>query len=331
VFYYDATFSFIQSNTLSTATLNGVTNASDLSIQTNFGYVLDQTNKRMYRRNAPSGVATPSAILRTNTGQALGTPTGMAISSDTLWVLDKKGKAIYRYSMASAFATTGNLNALAKITLASTLANGEGLSAIGGFLYVLNSGTTKVLYRYPKAGGTGVLSRAMVNTTGTALNTVAGVVVDGANVLVTDNGLDRALSYSLTNLYTGTGNLNAQAVYTLQSTNLNSTGIALCTTTSVLRDITHETPTVISENLGLKIYPNPSQGLVHLIISGEMDQAHNIQVVDITGKVVYSQSLSPDSLKEREVVFDLSSYGKGEYIATVYGKQQRKSLMFLVQ
>ena len=331
VFYYDATFNFIQSNTLSTATLNGVTNASDLNIQTNFGYVLDQTNKRLYRRNAPSGVATPSAILRTNTGQALGTPTGMAISSDTLWVLDKKGKAIYRYSMASAFATTGNLNALAKITLASTLANGEGLSAIGGFLYVLNSGTTKVLYRYPKAGGTATLSRPMVNTTGTTLSTVTGVVVDGANVLVTDNGLDRALSYSLANLYTGTGNLNAQAVYTLQSTNLNSTGIALCTSTSVLRDITNETPPAISENLELKIYPNPSQGLVHLIISGALDQTHNITVVDITGKVVYSQSLSADGLNEREVVFDLSAYGKGEYIATLYGKQQRKSLMFLVQ
>jgi len=331
VFYYDTSFTFIQSNNLSTATLNGVTNASDLSIQTNFGYVLDQTNKRLYRRNAPSGVATPSAILRTNTGQALGTPTGMAISSDSLWVLDKKGKAIYRYSLAAAFATTGNLNAQAKITLASTLANGEGLSAIGGFLYVLNSGTTKVLYRYPKAGGTGVLSRAMVNTTGTALSTVTGVVVDGLNVLITDNGLDRALSYSLANLYSGTGNLNAQAAYTLQSTNLNSTGIALCTTTSVLRDITNETPAAISENLELKIYPNPSQGLVHLIISGEMNQSHNIQVVDITGKVVYSQSLSADSLKQREVVFDLSSCGKGEYIATVYGKQQRKSLVFLVQ
>lgn len=331
VFYYDASFNFIQSNTLSTATLNGVTNASDLNIQTNFGYVLDQTNKRLYRRNAPSGVATPSAILRTNAGQALGTPTGMAINSDTLWVLDKKGKAIYRYSMASAFATTGNLNALAKITLASTLANGEGLSANGGFFYILNNGTTKVLYRYPKAGGTAVLSRAMVNTTGTALSTSTGVVVDGLNVIITDNGLDRALSYSLSNLYTGTGNLNAQAAYTLQSTNLNSTGIALCTSASVLRDITNEAPASISENLDLKIYPNPSQGLVHLIISGILDQTHSIKVVDITGKLVYSQSLSADGLKEREIVFDLSTYGKGEYIATVYNQKQKQSLVFIVQ
>jgi PKD repeat protein len=331
VFYYDAAFSFIQSNTLSTATLNGVTNASDLSIQTNFGYVLDQTNKRLYRRNAPSGVATPSAVLRTNTGQALGTPTGIAISSDTLWVLDKKGKAVYRYSMSSAFATTGNLNALAKITLASTLSNGESLFAYGANLYILNNGTTKVLHRYPKAGGTATLSRPMVNTTGTALSLVTGVVLDGLDVFVTDNGIDRALKYSLTSLYTGSGNLNASAVFTLQSTNLNSTGISLCSGTNLLRETDAPAAPSKVESLELKIYPNPSEGEVHLVISGDLSESSLIRVVDISGKAVYSQSLSADDLKKREIVFDLSAYGKGEYIATVYTLKQKKSLVFIVQ
>jgi hypothetical protein len=171
----------------------------------------------------------------------------------------------------------------------------------------------------------------MVNTTGTALSVVTGVVLDGADVFITDNGLDRALKYSLAGLYTGTGNLNASAVFTLQSTNLNSTGISLCTGTNLLREPDAIPVQADVESLDLKIYPNPSEGEVHLVITGELSESSLIRVVDIAGKVVYSQSLSADGLKEREIVFDLSAYGKGEYVVTVMGHQRTKSLVFLVQ
>ncbi|MFM9055739.1 MAG: choice-of-anchor J domain-containing protein, partial [Bacteroidota bacterium] len=267
VFYYDASFIFLQSNTLSGTALNSITNAADVFVTATHGYILDQTNKRIFRSSTPGSLPAVSRSLNTNTGTALSTPKGHCISGDTLWVLDQKGKAVYRYSLSACFTGTGTINAAAKLTLNSKNSAGEGLFSSGPYLYVLNNGTTKNLYRYLKSSGTNVLSRAMVNTGGTALSTVTGCALDGSIVNIVDAGLDRNLQYSLSSLFTGTGNLNASTAYVLQSTNLNSTGIAL--TNAILLRGPEETTSTELDGIRWTAYPNPTEGRIILRADGK--------------------------------------------------------------
>ncbi|MFM7823860.1 MAG: beta strand repeat-containing protein, partial [Bacteroidota bacterium] len=86
-YYYTSTWTFITSNPLSTTILNGVTNAEDVVSTGGAVYVLDGTNKTVYRSTAANTASTESKTLRTNTGQALGNiGKGMAIKGDSLYI-----------------------------------------------------------------------------------------------------------------------------------------------------------------------------------------------------------------------------------------------------
>jgi len=330
-FYYDATFNFIQSNNLSSTGLNGIANANDLAFASTFAYVLDVTNKRILRSAAAGTASTASRSLRTNTGSTLGTPTGLAVSGDTLWVLDQKGRAVYRYSLSAAFTGTGTINASAKITLSTQNTAGESLMASGPYLYVLNNGTTKVVYRYPKAGGTAVLSRSLLNTGGTALSKVTGLVLEaGTTVYITDNGLDRVLQYSLSTMYSGTTALNASASYIMNSGNGNSTGIALTSSTGTLRDGEDEL-TVGAEEIVMTAYPNPTSGLIHLVIKGKTDGEFLLTAYDMTGRKVAETVLSDDNNLQKEEEFDLSYFGKGIYLVVLSKGEYRQTVRVIVQ
>ena len=330
-FYYDATFNFIQSNNLSSTVLNGVTNVNDLALANSLSYLLDATNKRILRNSGAGTISTASKGLRTNTGTTLGTTTGLAISGDTLWVLDQKGKAVYRYSLTNAFTGTGTINALAKITLSNQNSAGESMIANAGFLYILNNGTTKTVYRYPKAGGTAVVSRALVNTGGTALSKVTGMLLEaGTTLYVTDNGLDRALQYTFSSLYSGTGNLSATASTALNIANLNSTGIALASSTTMLRDGDLESGTDQSE-IVLSAYPNPTSGIVRLRITGETNSDYTLSAYDLSGRKVAETLLSDDSNPEKEEIFDLSFFGKGVYLVVLRKADYIQTIRVVVQ
>jgi PKD repeat protein len=327
VFYYDASFGFIASSTMSTTVLNGVTNAADIAAVTGSVYVLDGTNKRVYRSTSAGTASTASRTLVSNTGTVLGTPTGLAVSNDTLWILDKKGKAIYRYSLSAAFTGTGNLNALQKISLATANKTAESLVAYLGYFYVLENGTTKTFYRYPKAGGTGVVSRAMVSTTGTALGTVTGAVFDNGELRIVDSGQDRSLSYSLSALYTGSGSLNAATTNSLNAANLNSTGITLVNTTTLIRN--QDNIGVTSSDNGLKAsaYPNPATGLFKVRIEGAVTEKTAIQLFDLNGRLIGEQYLEVSSETFHEVEFDLSRHPSGNYLVSVNNGTIRKSFI----
>lgn len=352
-FYYDQNFAFVQANNLSTTVLNGKTNVADLAVTTSLAYILDGSTKRVYRSTGAGLPSTASRILYTNAGKATGTPTGIAVSGDTLWVLDKKNKAIFRYSLTAAFNGTGTINALQKISLSSSNSAAESLVAYGGFFYVLNNGTTRTVFRYPKTGGTAVVSRAMVNVGGTSLSKACGMVLDaGTTLYVTDAGLDRALEYPLASLYSGSGNLSATKSTPLNSANLNSTGIALASTPTQLlgtdpaRDAVRnalpgETDTppqrpqypgaTEPDEIRMSAYPNPSTGVVNLRIEGRTSGAHLLTVFDLNGRRVAETLLADDDSTEKVETFDLSYFGPGIYWVVLHHGDYRQTLQVTVQ
>ncbi|MFM7767751.1 MAG: hypothetical protein ACKO9S_07840, partial [Bacteroidota bacterium] len=288
-YYYDSTFTFIVSNPLSTTVLNGITNASDVFMSTAFGYVLDgTTNSKVYRSAQAGSVATASRLLRSNTGSAVGPNTGMIIRSDTMYVVDKQGKAIYSYSLSQAFnGTTTNLNAFAKKSLLNANSTAEALGFDANYFYVLNNGSSasaKIIYRYPIVGtGTGVASRPLLTNTGVAVSTVQGLVVGGNTIWVTDAGTDRAYPYDKTLLFTGTSpGLSATTVNILNSANLNSTGISITSTSSLLRQ---ELPQ--QNELNVSVWPNPTSGVVNISLEGiDANERFTLRAYDMNGRLV---------------------------------------------
>ncbi|MFM9052705.1 MAG: PKD domain-containing protein [Bacteroidota bacterium] len=325
-YYYDSLMNFIVSNVLSTSIVNGVTNASDVAIVSSLAYVLDQTNKRIYRSSATGTVAAVSRTLNTNTGTAIGTPTGLAISGDTLWVLDKTGKAVYRYSLSAAFSGTGTLSASLRITLNSKNSAGESLFQSQGFLYVLDNSNSKTFYRYPKAGGTAVVSRAMRTNTGATMGALTGAVLDNGLVRVVDNGVDRSYTYSLSALFTGTTTLSATANNLLNTSNANSTGIAVTSSTTVLRQ-SEELPLVVAEEFTLQAFPNPTENLLHVRIEKAKPGLLSVRLFDLNGKLVDEKSLSVALEGNAETEFDLSLASAGLYVLQVIGEGAQKSLL----
>jgi hypothetical protein len=236
---------------------------------------------------------------------------------------------VYRYSLSACFTGTGRINATIKITLNSKNSSAEGVIASGPYLYVLNNGTTKNFYRYPKAGGTAVVSRSMVNTGGTALSATNGCLLDGSVVHVVDAGIDRTLHYSLTSLFTGTGSLSATTAYVLQSTNLNSTGIAL-STGILLRDQEDE---IAGDMTSIQwiAYPNPTSGIVTLKPEGSIMQDQTIQVFDMAGRLIRTLLVPASSQSTNELMIDLTQEGSGLYLISVMDGTNRSTIRIVVE
>ncbi|MFM8950466.1 MAG: beta strand repeat-containing protein, partial [Bacteroidota bacterium] len=237
-YYYDANWAFIQSSPMSTTVINGTTNAEDVVATGGAVYVLDGTNSRVYRSTSAGSASVQTKTLRTTGGQNLSNRLkGMAIKGDSLYIADQQTRNIYRYSLATAFNGVGTtLNAAQAIALPTAIGNAEALVVDNNYIYVLNNGTTKNFYRYTFAGAAfGSASRPLRTNTGGALTKVTGAVLDGTTMWVTDNGIDRSLSYDFSVLFSGTTNLNASTINVLNSGNLNATGITLVNTTSLIR------------------------------------------------------------------------------------------------
>ncbi|MGR6087970.1 MAG: T9SS type A sorting domain-containing protein [Arcticibacter sp.] len=335
-YYYDAGFGYLSTTNLSSTILNGVTNAEDVYVTASHAYVLDGVNKRVYRTNAPGTAAVQSRLLRTNTGKALGANVkGMVIKGDSLYVLDASTRSLYRYSLAAAYnGTTTNLNAVQKISLNSGNSSGEAVAFDGSYLYVLNNGTTKNLYRYTFAGTYSAVSRPLRTNTGGTLSTVTGAVVDGINLRIVDRGLDRSLTYPMASLFGSTTTLNATLYQVMNAANLNATGIALVANTSFLRneDVLYGNEEWDRGTLLVNAYPNPTDGILHVRMDSKStgDTPFVINIVDLNGKVVYSET-TDSNLEWYELSIDLNQFGKGLYLVNVTKSTTMQSLRVVLQ
>jgi hypothetical protein len=299
-------------------------------------YVLDGTNMRIYRSNTAGSAAVQSRVFRTNTGQSLNSPKGMTLKGDSLYIVDQSRRAVYRYSVAAAFTGTTNYNAVQAISLPSSIGSAEAITNDNNFLYILNNGTTKNFYRYTYGGAASATSRPLRTNAGAALNKVTGAVIDGSTMWVTDNGLDRSLSYDMTQLFVGTTNINSNTYNALNTGNLNSTGITLVSNTSLVR-VTEEGVTMPEEQslsadgLKVKTYPNPTSGVFNVLIEGMNTESRcNVRVVDMTGRVIAERTIE-EGLNSSEPTFDLTGFKPGIYMVVIDQDDIRQTVRIVIQ
>jgi hypothetical protein len=266
----------------------GKTNASDVAVVGNYAYVLDPVNKCIYRSNVTNSPSVKSKTLQAANGGKLNGPVGLTISGDTLWVLDSKSGIVYRYSLAAVFNGGGTIKALTKISLASANSKGESIWNDAGYLYVLDNGTTKTIYRYAKSGGSPVKSRTLLSHTGVALNTVTGFTNSYNYFYLVDKVTARAYSFAAATLFSGTGTQNAASMYLLNSVNLDATGIALATNTGLLRTTNHDFQEA-EPRLEARIFPNPTTGDVTLRYSQQSSGTAKAVVYSMTGQLLMAR------------------------------------------
>jgi hypothetical protein len=162
--------------------------------------------------------------LKGKSGGNLGSPAALAIDGDQVWVSDASTKKIYRYSLASLFSGTGNLNAAQEMAVPSGNNKPGDLALDATYVYSLDE-STKQLYRVPKAGGSATLSKVLKETGGGSLGNPSGVVLSGGDVYVSDFGKDKFYKYSLSSLFAGSGNQNASAQWSAASGNGDARGL----------------------------------------------------------------------------------------------------------
>ncbi len=111
----------------------------------------------------------------------------------------------------------------------------------------------------------------------------------------------------------GTGIYNYSVTVTDDNTCSNSDTI----------EITVESGSGI-DNLSLKplikLYPNPTTGIINIIIEGYSEQNLTIEVLNITGELVYSKQLKNMKVKTIEKI-DLSDQPKGIYILKLHNNK----------
>ncbi|MFM7823082.1 MAG: T9SS type A sorting domain-containing protein, partial [Bacteroidota bacterium] len=326
--YYDSSFVFISSSPLSTTVLNGNTNAADVFVSGGFGYIADGVTLGRIYRSAQAGVpSVASRNLRSNTGAALNQATGVYTIGDTLYLLDKKGKAIYSYTLSQSFTGTTNLNAFAKKSLANQNITAEAMGYDGTNFFVLENGNTKAIYRYPIGStGTIVRSRPLQTPAGVALTDILGLVADGSRVWVTDNGTDMVYAFNKAALFTGSNTipLNAISQFSLNSGNLNASGIALTTTTSLLRNNLNE---VIDASL--MAWPNPTSGNINIRLDGFNEkEAIRLSVFDLKGRLVLNQEVAPST--SSIATLDLTSIKSGLYAIVAEQGDLRRAVRIVV-
>lgn len=220
--------------------------------------------------------------------------------------------------MASAFASSGSLNAAAKIILSTANSNAESLVSSGKYFYVLNNGTTKNIYRYTKTGSGALASKAMLTNTGTALSSVTGLVIDGSYLRIVDKGLDRTLKYSISSLFSAAGSLNASTNNALNSANTNATGITITTSSNILKvDSENPLEEIAKSEFDLLIYPNPSSSNITVHVDGVITGNLNIQIYNLFGKLIFEKMKFPGENNPAEIDIDLSSLSAGKYIVRV--------------
>ena len=328
-FYYDSNFNFIQSNPMSGTSLFSRTNANDVNYDGTYVYVLDGKNKRVFRSSQAGTVPLLSRILRTNTNTGLNPVTGIQVIGNSMYILDKRSKAIFRYNLTLAFnGSNARLLALQKITLINAAA--EALAFDGTDFYVLNDGPqANAFFKYDLNGNYLGKSRNLVAPTGSPLDYPTGAVVDGATIWVTDKGLNQAFAYPMAALFTGTSNLNATVAKNLNSDNDDPTGITLINTTSLLRATSE--PEIDPSGLRMTVMPNPTSGNFKLSITGlDAEAEFFVRIMDMSGRLILSRIVE-SGFETFEENFTMEKAGSGIYMVNIEQNLQRKTIRLVVE
>ena len=80
-----------------------------------------------------------------------------------------------------------------------------------------------------------------------------------------------------------------------------------------------------NNNSEIIIYPNPTNGIINIILPDNKFIA-NLEISDITGKIIYSQQL-----KNKKNIIDLSNYKSGIYFATIIFNNSVVNTKFIIK
>jgi hypothetical protein len=326
---YDGSFNLISSSALTSANAD----ANDASADATNTYVLDKSDKQVYRY---VGVGATSRVLKQTVasgGSSLGTPSGLAIYGDEMWVVDGSSKA-YKYSLSAAFTGSGNINASLQFAITS---NAEGLAVDGNYLYVLNK-SDKRFYRYSKAGVASGASKIMKDPGGSSLGNPTGAAIDGTDIVIVDNNKDKAYRYSMSGLAFATPapstNVNASASYALYSLNTNPTGIAVGNSSNLQatfnRDITR---TVIPEKTSLlNVFPNPFTSQTNIRYNLATPGYVSLSIVDNLGRQIAKLVDAQQSAGTYTVQWNAKGFASGAYfVRLTSGKYNGVNKLFIAK
>lgn len=149
---------------------------------------------------------------------------GLAIDGDDLWLVSSPPYKLYRYSLSTAFPGGSDLNAAQEINLNAHNKGATGLAIDTSYLYVLDIEDLQV-YRYPRSGGSAVVSRVLRGVGGSSLGEPRGATIDGDFIWVVDCGTDKIYQYDKEELFSGSGALNATWEFELDPANGDASGI----------------------------------------------------------------------------------------------------------
>jgi len=221
VYKYDALG--IRVGTFSLASAN--TDPNGVAVVGGDVYVLDKADKIVYKYDSSGTLKAASKTLKESGGGSLSAPTGLAIDGTDLWLVDDSKGKIYRYVLSNAFSGSGNLNAAQEISFSGDNGSAEGLAIDATYVYVLDDGDRQV-YRYKRDGtGSPFASKVMKEVGGGSLSSPSGATIDGTSFWIVDRGKVKAYEYGLSNLFAGTGNLNASSEFSLDPANDDARGL----------------------------------------------------------------------------------------------------------
>jgi hypothetical protein len=327
---YDGSFNLISSSPLATANAD----ANDAAADATNTYVLDKNDKQVYRY---VGTGATSRVLRQTVasgGGTLGTPTGLAITGDDMWVVDG-GPRAYKYSLSAAFTGSGNVNASQQFAVTS---NAEGLLVDATYIYVLNK-SDKRFYRYLKSTGAAAGgSKIMKDPGGSSLGNPTGAAFDGTDIVIVDNNKDKAYRYSISGLAFATPapstNVNASASYALYYLNVNATGIASGSSSNLQANFnTDITRTIIPEKTSLmNVFPNPFTSQTNIRYNLATPGHVSLSIVDNFGREVAKLVDGQQAAGTYNVQWNAKSFAGGAYfVRLTSGKYSGVNKLFIVR
>ena len=102
--------------------------ADGLSIDSNYLYVLDDTNDLIVRYHRAGSIPSlASNTMKQLSGADLTSPAGIMFNGTSIWVVDFGTDEIYEYDLVDLFSGSGNINAITEFALDSVNGDGQGL------------------------------------------------------------------------------------------------------------------------------------------------------------------------------------------------------------
>ncbi len=90
----------------------------------------------------------------------------------------------------------------------------------------------------------------------------------------------------------------------------------LCSNSDTIEVIVNSPSTDIKENdlFNISIYPSPTKGIVNININNSIQNNLQIEVINLTGKVIYKEQLNNKAVKRQ---INLAEYSKGIYFIKI--------------